>query len=77
MDQMIIPTEIVKKVEKLARELETVKKEIRKAVKIPKSQAWFWSKEWQRKEQAADKAIKEGKTKTFTSVEQLIEDLNS
>jgi len=74
---MIIPTEIVKKVEKLARELETVKKEIRKAVKIPKSQAWFWSKEWQRKEQAADKAIKEGKTKTFTSVEQLIEDLNS
>lgn len=77
MDQIVIPTNIVKKVEKLSKELEVVKKEIKKAVKISRDQAWFWSKEWQAKERAADRDIKQGKTKTFSSIEELIRDLHS
>ncbi len=77
MDQIVIPTDIVKKVEKLSKELEAVKKEVKKAVKISKDQAWFWSKSWQAKERAADRDIKQGKTKTFSSVEDLTRDLHS
>lgn len=76
MDQIVIPTNIVKKIEKLSRELEVVKKEIKKAVKVSKSQAWFWSKSWQAKERAADRAIREGKTKTFSSIGDLVDDLH-
>lgn len=77
MEQVVLPTTIIKRVEKLSRELAAVKKEIEKAVKIPKSQAWFWSKSWQRKEKAADRAIKQGKVKTFASASELIRDLRS
>jgi len=77
MDQVVLPAEVVKRVEKLARELEAVKREIKKAVKISKSQAWFWLKTWQKKERAADRDIKQGKTKTFSSVDELLEDLHS
>lgn len=77
MDQMVLPTNIVKKVEKLSRELEAVKKEIKRAVKIPKSQAWFWSQEWQKKEKAANTDIKQGRTRTFSSVSELLGDLHS
>ena len=77
MDQMVLPTNIVKKVGRLSKELEAVKKEIKRAVKIPKSQAWFWSKAWQRKEKVADRAIKEGRVKTFSSVEELVKDLRT
>ena len=76
MDQIVIPTDIVKKVEKLSKELEIVKKEIKKAVKISKDQAWFWTKSWQAKERAADKAIKEGRVHTYSSVDDLIENLH-
>lgn len=77
MDQIVIPTNIVKKVERLSRELEAVKKEIKRAVRVPKSQAWFWSKSWQAKERAADRDLKQGKTKTFSSIEELLRDLHS
>ena len=76
MDQIILSTNIAKKVEKLSRELEVVKKEIKKVIKIPKSQAWFWSKEWQRKEWEADKAIKEGRVSTFSSAKDLVDNLH-
>lgn len=77
MEQIVVPTNLVKRVEKLAKEFETVKKEIKKAVKVPKTQAWFWSKTWQKKEKAADRDIKQGKTKTFSSVEGLLKDFHS
>jgi antitoxin MazE len=28
---------------------------------IPKDQAWFWTKEWQKREREADKDIREGR----------------
>lgn len=77
MEQIVIPINIVKKVERLTKELAAVKKEIKRAVKVPKSQAWFWSKAWQAKERVADRDLKQGKTKTFSSVEELIKDLHS
>lgn len=77
MDQIVIPTNIVKKVERLSKELEVVKREIKNAVKVSKSQAWFWPKSWQAKERAADRDLKQGKTKTFSSAEELIRDLHS
>jgi len=77
MEQIVIPTNLVKRVQKLSKELEAVKEEIRKAVKVSKTQAWFWSKSWQGKEKAADLAIKQGKVKTFSSVSGLIRDLHS
>lgn len=76
MDQMILPTEVVKRVEKLSKELAAVKREIRKALKIPRSQAWFWSQKWQRKEKEADKDFKEGRVKTFSSMGAFIKDLH-
>ncbi|MBI2327023.1 hypothetical protein HYU92_01785 [Candidatus Curtissbacteria bacterium] len=76
MDQVILPTNIVKKVERLSKELEAVKKEIKKAIKIPKSQAWFWSGAWQKKEREADKAIKEGRVHSFSSAKDLVDNLH-
>ncbi len=51
-----------------------------KAVLIPKklvdkSQAYFWTKEWQEAEKEASEDIKAGRVKTFDSVEELIKDL--
>ena len=77
MEQVVLPVNIVKKDERLSKELEAVKKEIKKAVKVPKSQVWFWSKAWQEKEKAADRDLKQGKTKTFSSVKELLKDLHS
>ena len=44
---------------------------------IDKSQAYFWSKEWQKKEREADKDYKKGRYKKFKSAKELIEDLHS
>ena len=35
--------------------------------KIPKSQAYFWTKEWQEGERRADEDIKAGRVKKFKS----------
>lgn len=44
---------------------------------IDKSQAYFWSTEWQQDERAAQTDIEEGCTRQFDSVEDLIADLDS
>lgn len=76
MNQAIISAELVKKVEKLSKELAAVKREVRNAVRISKSQAWFWSKSWQIKEKEADRAIKEGRVSTFSSAKDLVDSLH-
>lgn len=43
---------------------------------IDKSQAYFWTKEWQKAEREASEDIKAGRVKTFDSVEELIKDLD-
>lgn len=51
-----------------------------KAVLVPKrlvdkSQAYFWTKEWQEGEREADEDIKAGRVRVFDSVEELVKDL--
>ena len=43
---------------------------------IDKSQAWYWTKEWQEAEREADEDIAAGRVKDFDNVEDLIADLN-
>ena len=42
---------------------------------VDKSQAYFWTKEWQAAEREADEDIKAGRVKSFDSIEELIKDL--
>ncbi len=44
---------------------------------VDKDQAYFWSSEWQAAEREAEEDIKAGRVKTFSSVEELIQDLDS
>lgn len=46
-------------------------------VKIPKSQAYFWTPEWQKAEREVDREIAEGNLETFNNIEDLIADLRS
>jgi hypothetical protein len=41
---------------------------------VDKSQAYFWTRRWQKGEREADQDIKAGRTKTFGSVDELIKD---
>lgn len=43
---------------------------------IDKSQAWYWTEEWQKGEREADEDIAAGRVKTFDNVEDFIKDLN-
>jgi hypothetical protein len=42
---------------------------------VDKSQAYFWTKEWQEAEKEAGKDIKAGRVKAFDTAEELFEDL--
>jgi dihydroxyacid dehydratase/phosphogluconate dehydratase len=43
---------------------------------IDKSQAYFWTRRWQKAEKEAAEDIKAGRVKTFESVDELIKDLD-
>ncbi|MCK4245052.1 MAG: AbrB/MazE/SpoVT family DNA-binding domain-containing protein [Candidatus Omnitrophica bacterium] len=43
---------------------------------IDKSQAYFWTKEWQEEEKKVDEDYKKGRYKTFKSVKAFLEDLD-
>ena len=43
---------------------------------VDKSQAYFWTKRWQKGEKEAAEDIKAGRVKTFDSVDELINDLD-
>jgi len=45
-------------------------------IKVPRDQAWFWTKEWQEKEREADADITEGNVRDFESIEALMKDLH-
>lgn len=45
---------------------------------LPKDQAWFWTKKWQKKEREADEDIKKGRVcGPFTNAKDLIKSLKS
>ena len=43
---------------------------------VDKSQAYFWTKRWQKGEREAAEDIKAGRVKTFESADELIKDLD-
>ncbi len=62
-----IPLKVGERVEVVAREGEIV---IRPVVEVPRGQAWFWSKEWQKQVAQSMKDLKRGKVKVFKSVKE-------
>ena len=46
-------------------------------IKVPRDQAWFWTKEWQAKEREANADIADGKFRDFESLDALMKDLQS
>jgi TRAP-type C4-dicarboxylate transport system substrate-binding protein len=42
---------------------------------VDKSQSYFWTKQWQEGERAADEDIQAGRVKVFDSAEELLEEL--
>ncbi len=44
---------------------------------VDRSQAYFWSKRWQREEREADEDIGAGRVRVFDDVDSLIADLDS
>ncbi|TVM00414.1 MAG: AbrB family transcriptional regulator [Candidatus Brocadia sp. WS118] len=68
--QIAIPKEIrevldIKEGDKLTYKLEKGKIVLEPIVNIPRSQAWFWTSEVQKKVKKADKNFKEGSFKTY------------
>lgn len=43
---------------------------------IDKSQAWYWTEEWQKGEREADADIAAGRYKDFDTIEELLADLH-
>lgn len=43
---------------------------------VPKSQLWFWTEGWQKKEKEADEDIEEGRLKEFKTVKELVKELS-
>ena len=47
------------------------------ALRIAAEQIYFWTPEWQAKEQAADQAIAEGRVRTFDTMDQMLDFLDA
>ena len=78
--QVTIPKDFVKKLnlkvgDKLEIEEEEGKLVITPVVVVPKDQAWFYSPEWQKKEQEVDRQKKEGKIHKAASKGELFKKL--
>ena len=75
--QVTLPAEIVKKLDLKAGDnleitLEDDKIVIKPVLIIDRSQSWFWSREWQAKEQEVEEDIKAGRIKKADGLKDLI-----
>ena len=80
--QLTLPSEIVKKLrlhsgDNLDITVEGDKIVMKPVLVIDRSQAWFWSKEWQEKESKADEDIKAGRVSRTSSIDDLLNELDS
>jgi len=78
--QITLPVSVRKQLGIEEGDLIEIDVEDEKAVLMPKklvdkSQAYFWTRQWQEGEREADEDIKAGRVKTFDSVDELIQDL--
>lgn len=79
--QVTLPSDIVKKMKlKEGDKLDIIQEDdtiiIKPVLVIDRSQAWFWSEQWQEKEAEADADIKKGKALEAANVKDLIKKLN-
>lgn len=80
--QITLPAQIVKKLNlKKGDNLEVVIEDdkiiLKPVLVIDRSQAWFWSKEWQQAEREVEEDIKAGRVYKAKDVEDLIKKLES
>lgn len=81
--QVTIPAEVFKKLQLEIGDFLTAKVKNSEIILqpkklIPKEQAWFWTKEWQKKEREADEDISKGRVYgPFTNAKDLIRSLRS
>lgn len=47
-----------------------------KTIKVPRDQAWFWTPEWQEKENEADHDLANGQYRDFDQLDHLLKDLH-
>jgi antitoxin MazE len=79
--QVTLPASVRRKLGIEEGDLIEVMVEDDKAILLPKkivdkSQAYFWTKEWQEAEREASEDIKAGRVKKFDNVEELLADLD-
>jgi AbrB family looped-hinge helix DNA binding protein len=80
--QITLPSEVVRKLKLSAGDnlditLEGDKIVIKPVLIIDRSQAWFWSDEWQEKEKEADEDIKAGRVYSTKDTNDLFSQLDS
>lgn len=80
--QITLPSDVVKKLrlqtgDNLEISVEDDKIIIKPVIVIDRSQAWFWSKEWQEKAKEADEDIKTGKVFRTKDIDDLFSQLDS
>jgi len=78
--QITLPSDVVKKMrlqegDNLDISIEEDKIVIKPVIVIDRSQAWFWSKEWQKKELEVDKQKKGGKIQKASGKKDLFDKL--
>ena len=79
--QITLPAAVRKKLDIQEGDLVEIQVVDDRAVLVPKklvdkSQAYFWTEDWQKGEAEAEADIKAGRVKAFDSVEQFLEDLD-
>ena len=80
--QIVIPEDVRKKIKvEIGDTLEIMEKDgiliARPVVVVDKSQAYFWTDEWQKGEKEAEDAKKEGEFKDFRSADESVKWLRS
>lgn len=80
--QITLPAEIIKKLKlKAGDNLDIVVEDDKIIIKpvliIDRSQAWFWSKEWQEKEKEVGEDIKDGRVYHANNVDELMKGFES
>lgn len=79
--QISIPKKVrealhIKKGDQLVFRVEDSKIILEPTINIPRSQAWFWTKEVQDKIRKSERDFKAGNFKRYDSIDDLIKDLN-
>lgn len=50
---------------------------LKRPARVPTDEAWFWTEEWQKGEREANEDVRQGRYKTFDTVERLLADLHA